>query len=65
MIHIKSSRDLIEVLLTHGWTLNRTRGSHRVYTHPSKGGHLTVPHPKKDLGQGLVKSILKQAGISE
>ena len=26
-------------------------------------GHITVPHPKKDLGKGLVHKILKQAGL--
>lgn len=24
---------------------------------------MTVPHPRKDLGRGLVKAIFKQAGI--
>lgn len=63
MIHIRNSRDLIKVLVANGWTLTRIRGSHHVYKHPIKSGHITVPHPKKDLGQGIVKSILKQAGI--
>ena len=31
--------------------------------HLTKTGHLTVPHPKKDLGTGLVQKILKQAGL--
>ena len=65
MIHIRNSKDLIKVLMVHGWRLNRSKGSHHVYTHPGRSGHITVPHPKKDLGQGLVKSILKQAGIKE
>jgi predicted RNA binding protein YcfA (HicA-like mRNA interferase family) len=34
-----------------------------VFIHPSKSGHLTVPHPKKDLGTGLIQKILKQAGL--
>ena len=63
MIHINNSRDLIKVLLANGWILNRTKGSHHVFIHPDRGGHITVPHPKKDLGVGLVSSILKQAGI--
>ncbi len=63
MIHIRNSKDLVKVLVANGWTLNRIRGSHHVYKHPIKSGHITVPHPKKDLGQGIVKSILKQAGI--
>ena len=65
MIHIRKSADLIKVLVSHGWVLNRVRGSHHVYVHPDRGGHITVPHPKKDLGLGLIKSILKLAGIEE
>ena len=63
MMHTRNSSDLIKLLMSHGWMLNRSRGSHHVYKHPIKSGHITVPHPKKDLGQGIVKSILKQAGI--
>ncbi|MGE0109227.1 MAG: type II toxin-antitoxin system HicA family toxin [Bdellovibrionales bacterium] len=42
-----------------------TRGSHHQFKHPMKVGRVTVPHPKKDLPQKTVKSILKQAGIKE
>jgi len=32
--------------------------------HPSKPGKVTIPnHGKKDLTPGVVKSILKQAGL--
>jgi predicted RNA binding protein YcfA (HicA-like mRNA interferase family) len=43
--------------------LDRVRGSHHVFRHPHKAGHVTVPHPKKDLGKGLVNAIRKQAGL--
>jgi predicted RNA binding protein YcfA (HicA-like mRNA interferase family) len=46
-----------------GWVLDRVRGSHHVFTHPSLPGIVVVPHPKKDLGLGLVKAIRQQAGI--
>jgi predicted RNA binding protein YcfA (HicA-like mRNA interferase family) len=57
------SRELIKELLADGWRLQRTRGSHHQYAHPTKPGTVTVPHPKKDLGTGLVKAIRKQAGL--
>jgi predicted RNA binding protein YcfA (HicA-like mRNA interferase family) len=57
------SRELIRLLEVDGWQLNRVRGSHHQYRHPTKPGTVTVPHPKKDLGVGLVKLIRKQAGI--
>jgi predicted RNA binding protein YcfA (HicA-like mRNA interferase family) len=57
------SRELIKELLADGWRLQRTRGSHHQYSHPKKPGTVTVPHPKKDLGIGLVKAIRKQAKL--
>ena len=43
--------------------LDRVRGSHPVFKHPSKAGIVVVPHPKKDLGKGLVHKIRKAAGL--
>jgi predicted RNA binding protein YcfA (HicA-like mRNA interferase family) len=40
--------------------LRSVRGSHHVFNHPMKPGHITVPHPKKDLGIGLVQKLLKR-----
>jgi predicted RNA binding protein YcfA (HicA-like mRNA interferase family) len=57
------SRELIRLLVAAGWQLNRVRGSHHQYRHPAKTGTVTVPHPRKELGVGLVKAIRKQAGI--
>jgi predicted RNA binding protein YcfA (HicA-like mRNA interferase family) len=58
-----TSKELITLLKQDGWTLRGSKGSHHVFVHPSKSGHLTVPHPKKDLGTGLIQKILKQAGL--
>jgi predicted RNA binding protein YcfA (HicA-like mRNA interferase family) len=58
------SADVIRLLKDDGWVLDRIRGSHHVFKHPRKAGIVVVPHPKKDLGTGLVKAIFKQAGIS-
>lgn len=57
------SADLIRELKQAGWKLNRVRGSHHVFTHPQRPGIVVVPHPKKDLGAGLVKAIRQQGGI--
>lgn len=57
------SRELIKLLQSDGWQLRRTRGSHHQFVHPNKLGTITVPHPKKDLGKGLVQAIRKQAGL--
>lgn len=57
------SADLIRKLQEAGWTLRAVRGSHHIFQHHERPGHLTVPHPKKDLGKGLVHKLLKQAGL--
>lgn len=57
------SADLIKELQRAGWVLNRVVGSHHIFIHPKLGGHISVPHPKKDLGKGLVHKIRKQAGL--
>lgn len=38
-------------------------GSHKQFKHLVKAGRVTVPHPKRDLPIGTLKSIEKQAGI--
>lgn len=58
-----TSRELIELLRRDGWELRGSKGSHHVFVHPAKPGHITVAHPKKDLGTGLIQKILKQAGL--
>ena len=57
------SVDLIRQLRADGWTLDRVRGSHHVFKHPDRPGHIVVPHPKKELGKGLVAAIRKQVRL--
>lgn len=58
------SLDLIKMIEADGWYEVRVTGSHHHFKHPTKKGLVTVPHPKKDLPVGTVKSILKQAGLA-
>jgi predicted RNA binding protein YcfA (HicA-like mRNA interferase family) len=58
-----NSKELIKLLEKDGWILRGSKGSNHVFKHPLKSGHITVPHPKKDLGIGLVQKLIKQAGI--
>lgn len=57
------SLELIKMIEADGWYEVRVKGSHHHFKHPTKEGLVTVPHPKKDLPIGTVKSILKQAGL--
>jgi len=58
-----SSADLIRELKAAGWILDRVTGSHQIFSHPTRHGIVVVPHPKKDLGKGLVKAVRNQAGL--
>jgi len=59
-------RDIIRRLEADGWILVATRGSHRQYSHQLKRGKVTVPGKlSADLQPGTLKSILRQAGLSE
>lgn len=62
IMRIVNSVDLIRELMQAGWMLDRVRGSHHVFT---KLGHrsIVVPHPRKDLGRGLIAAIRRQAGL--
>lgn len=58
-----SSREILKVLAADGWTVKHQVGSHVQLVHPTKPGKVTVPHPKKDLATGTVRSIARQALI--
>jgi predicted RNA binding protein YcfA (HicA-like mRNA interferase family) len=57
------SADLIRELRKAGWIEDRIVGSHHIFKHPIVAEHLTVPHPNKELGKGLVHKIRNQAGL--
>ncbi|MCC6607418.1 MAG: type II toxin-antitoxin system HicA family toxin [Anaerolineae bacterium] len=56
------SRDVINRLYEDGWILIHIKGSHYQFKHPEKAGRVTVPHPKRDLPRGTLRSIFRQAG---
>jgi predicted RNA binding protein YcfA (HicA-like mRNA interferase family) len=62
---IYSSREIISILKENGWYEVRVTGSHHHFKHDEKIGIVTVPHPKKQLGKGLINSIFKQAKLKE
>jgi predicted RNA binding protein YcfA (HicA-like mRNA interferase family) len=58
-----NSRDVIRRLVDAGWFEVAQVGSHKQFKHAAKAGRVTVPHPKRDLPLGTLKSIEKQSGI--
>lgn len=61
----ESSREVIKMLKEDGWEMVAQVGSHTQFKHHTKKGRVTVPHPKKTLPLGTLKSIMKQAGLNE
>ncbi len=57
------SREVIAVLKKDGWYQVGQVGSHKQFKHPEKKGRVTVPHPKRDIPKGTLRSLEKQAGI--
>ena len=58
-----NSRDVIKALEQDGWYEVSQVGSHKQFKHAMRKGRVTVPHPKRDIPIGTLKSIEKQAGI--
>jgi predicted RNA binding protein YcfA (HicA-like mRNA interferase family) len=57
----KNSRKLMQMLKKDGWVLDRVSGDHHTFKHPGRVELITLPHPKKDLPTGLVRSIYRLA----
>jgi predicted RNA binding protein YcfA (HicA-like mRNA interferase family) len=57
------SADLIKALEADGSHKVAQKGSHVQFKHPTKPGRVTVPHPKRDMPIGTLRSIEKQAQI--
>jgi len=58
-----TSTAFLRMLVAEGWYEVARRGSHVQLNPPHRKGRVTVPHPRKDLPAGTVKSIERQAGI--
>jgi predicted RNA binding protein YcfA (HicA-like mRNA interferase family) len=63
-ILLMNSRDIITALQKAGWVHVATVGSHWQFKHPTRSGRVTVPHPKRDLPKGTIRSIEKQSGLT-
>jgi len=59
---LRDSRDLARRLTNDGFILVSVRGSHHKYRHAESGRTVILPHPRKDIPVGTVRSIYRQAG---
>jgi predicted RNA binding protein YcfA (HicA-like mRNA interferase family) len=61
-----TGRDLCRLLERNDWSLLRVHGSHHIYGRPGSRVRLSVPvHGNQVLKIGLLRHLLKQAGIPE
>lgn len=58
-----SSREILKRIKADGWIKVGQTGSHVQFSHPTKPGRVTVPHPNKDMTPGTLRSIEKQSGL--
>jgi predicted RNA binding protein YcfA (HicA-like mRNA interferase family) len=56
-----NSRQLFKKLKDEGWKCAGGKGDHKKFKHPKKPGHVVVPHPRKDIPVGTLRSIYRQA----
>ncbi len=60
---VLTGKQLVKRLLEEGWMLDRISGSHYIMVKGEKT--ISVPvHGNKDLPQGLLNKLLKQAGLT-
>lgn len=60
-----NAKHIIRILGKKGFIQTRQSGSHIVFKH-ADGRRTTVPyHSSRDLGTGLLRQIMKDAGITE
>jgi predicted RNA binding protein YcfA (HicA-like mRNA interferase family) len=57
------SRNVLSALKADGWREVAHEGSHVQLKHPTRKGRVTVPHPKRDLPLGTLRSIERQSGL--
>lgn len=58
-------REVVRALKRAGFHIHQQAGSHIQLKHPNKPGRITVPyHERFDLPKHVVKSIIRQAGLT-
>jgi len=57
-------RQVIRFLEQNGFVLDHTSGSHFVFYHPTSRRRAVVPSHNRDLPQGTLLSLLREAGFA-
>jgi predicted RNA binding protein YcfA (HicA-like mRNA interferase family) len=62
---LRNSRAIIARLKQDGFEEVSVRGSHHKFVHRELKRVVIVPHPRKDIPPGTIRSIYRQAGWSK
>lgn len=58
-------REVVRRLRSFGYVFDRPGpGSHEVWRHTATGRKVTIPHHARDLAEGTLRAILREAGIN-
>jgi predicted RNA binding protein YcfA (HicA-like mRNA interferase family) len=61
-----SGKKLAKAISRKGWYLARVKGSHHIYVKEGRPERIVIPiHGSRPLKVGLLRSLLKTAGLSE
>jgi predicted RNA binding protein YcfA (HicA-like mRNA interferase family) len=65
-LKIISGLEFKKILEQNGWELKRIKGSHHVYVKVGNPARISIPvHGNKPLKIGLLRHLMKIAGLSE
>jgi len=57
-------REVARKLRTFGFVFDRQGpGSHEMWRHAATGRKVTIPHHARDMAEGTLRAILREAGI--
>jgi predicted RNA binding protein YcfA (HicA-like mRNA interferase family) len=60
-----SGKELAKAVQRKGWRLSRIKGSHHIFVKEGRPERIVIPiHGKEPLKIGLLKSLLKIAGLN-
>ena len=59
-----SYREVVQRLRTFGFAFDRQGpGSHEIWRHTLTGRKVTLPHHPRDMPEGTLRAVLREAGI--
>lgn len=58
-------KEVIAILEKAGYYIDHTTGGHYIMRHPDYAHRIPVPYHAKDTKKGVLRSIIRQSGLSK